>query len=397
METLQGKKAKILVVEDSEVQAAALRHVLEQQWYEVVVATDGSEGLRLARKERPALIISDILMPVMDGWEMCGKIKESAELKDTPLMLLTQLTEPEEVIRGLEAGADNYITKPFDADFLVSKVRALLENPEQFRNRPERQCIEFEYGGKRYSVRSGRAQTLAFLLSTYENAVLRTAELGHAQEELGMLNAALDVRVQERTADLDREVEERKRAEETLRESEERFRALMESASDAFVALEPPGRIYLWNRKAEEMFGYTAAEAVGKDFHDLVVPERFRKAASGGLDVFFRTGKGAVVGNTVELDALRRDGTEFKVELSVSAVNVRGRWNSIGVIRDVTGRKRLEAELRQNLEELSRMNRLMIGRELKMEDLRQEVRALRERVRKLETGTGAAHPQGAEK
>lgn len=221
-----AKESKvILVVEDSPVQAETLRRVLSENGYKVIVAINGADGLEAIRKKRPDLIISDIVMPVMDGYQLCGKIKESGELRNIPVLLLTQLIEPEEVIRGLESGADNYLTKPFNKSFLLSKVKALLENPDRFKNRPDRKSIEFEYEGKKYEVHSGRTQTLSYLISTYENAVLKTKELEITQEELRALNEQLEEKVKERTAallelneHLNSEVAERKKAEETVKQ-----------------------------------------------------------------------------------------------------------------------------------------------------------------------------------
>lgn len=177
-----------------------------------------------------------------------------------------------------------------------------------------------------------------------------------------------------------------KTIEGALYETEERFRALIESAGDAVVGIEPPGVINLWNRKAEELFGYSQAEALGKETHALIVPTRYREAANAGLKGFFMTGNGKLIGKTVEVQGLRRNGSEFGIELSISAVNIKGVWNAIAIARDITERKRLEGEAGRNLDEAERMNRLMVGRELKMEELRKEVRQLRKRLQELENG-----------
>lgn len=221
----RNKQYKILIVEDSPVQVEVLRRILVKQGYGVYVAKDGSEGLAMAGKFTPSLIISDIIMPVMDGYNMCGKVKENEKLRNIPFLLLTQLIEPEEVIRGLESGADGYFTKPFNEFFLLSKIKTLLENPGRFKNRPDRKSIEFEYDGKHYEVHSGRTQTLSYLISTYENAVLKTKELEKAHEDLIALNGNLEKKVEERTIELKNtndvlqvEVLERKKAEETIRQ-----------------------------------------------------------------------------------------------------------------------------------------------------------------------------------
>jgi len=177
-----------------------------------------------------------------------------------------------------------------------------------------------------------------------------------------------------------------KTAEDALCETEERFKTLVESAGDAVIGIEPPGAINLWNRKAEELFGYTQTEALGKELHAIIVPARYREAAYAGLKGFFMTGGGKLVNKTVEVEGLRKDGSEFSVELSISSVSINGVWNAIGIARDITGRKRLEDEARRNLDEAERMNKLMVGRELKMGELREEVRQLHKRLQELENG-----------
>lgn len=382
-EEKETKKIKILLVEDSEVQALSLKKILVRHGYEVIVANNGAEGITMARTHRPNLIITDILMPVMNGYDMTREIRDDPELKSIPVILLTQLTEVDEIISGLDSGAENYVTKPYDEGYLLARIDALLENPCKFKNNPNGKATEFEHNGKRYSIRAGRGQTIGFLLSTYENAIIKNKSLINAQEELETLNEGLEKKVAERTKALTAEVAERRQAEAALKESEERFRAIVSAASDAVICLEPPDNIYLWNSKAEEIFGYTAAEALGKRLHDLIVPERYRKAAREGMAAFFKTGGGNVIGKTREVNAIRKDGAEFPVELSVAAVNLHGEWNSIGIIRDITERKRLEEEARQNLNDVERMNKLMVGRELRMEELRQRARELEEKIKAL--------------
>lgn len=385
----ETKNKKILIVEDSEVQALGLKMAIVQHGYEVITASNGAEGITMARTHMPDLIITDIIMPVMDGYQMTREIKNDPALSAIPVILLTQLSEVEEVISGLDSGAENYVTKPYDEGYLLYKIDALINNPYPFRNNPDSKGTEFEHNGRHYSISSGRGQTIGFLLSTYENAILSNKKLIKTQEELQALNEQLEKKIAERTEALSAEVGERREAEEALRESEERFRAVVSAASDGIICMEPPGNIYMWNAKTEEIFGYTASDAIGKRLHDLIVPERYREAASEGMLSFFKTGAGNMVGKTIEITAIRKDGTEFPVELSVAAVSLHGAWNSIGIIRDITERKRLEDEARQNLEDVERMNRLMVGREIRMEELRQRVRELEDTVKTLRNSKGS--------
>src|SRR5688572_26925298 len=121
-----NRDTKILIVDDSRTQIELLKYLLEIQEYSVTVASNGREALDVAAQNRPHLVISDIVMPVMDGYEMCNQMKETPELSDIPVILLTQLSEPEDIVRGLKARADYYLTKPYKPDYLLSKVKSVL-------------------------------------------------------------------------------------------------------------------------------------------------------------------------------------------------------------------------------------------------------------------------------
>jgi CheY-like chemotaxis protein len=109
---------EILVVEDSAIQVEALCRKLVREGYQVAVTENGAQALAKVRKTKPALVISDIVMPIMDGYQMCHEIKHDDELKDIPVILLTELSDPKDVIKGLDARADNYVTKPYDDKLL---------------------------------------------------------------------------------------------------------------------------------------------------------------------------------------------------------------------------------------------------------------------------------------
>jgi PAS domain S-box-containing protein len=152
-----------------------------------------------------------------------------------------------------------------------------------------------------------------------------------------------------------RDVTERKNIEEALRDSEERFRAITTSAKDAIVMADNEGKISYWNPAAEEIFGYTKEEAIGKEMYTLIAPHPFREGFMKEFGQFAESGKGTLVGKTVELPFVRKDGTEFPIELSISAMQIKGRWHAVGVLRDVTERRQMQKKLEeysQHLEEL---------------------------------------------
>lgn len=139
---------------------------------------------------------------------------------------------------------------------------------------------------------------------------------------------------------------ERKRAEEALWKSEEKFRSISASAQDAIIMKDNDGNISFWNNAAEKIFGYKEEEVMGKNLHKLLSPQRYHAVNMPAFEQFRKTGKGNIVGATVEVEALKKDGTEIPIELSISAVKLDGNWNAIGIIRDVTDRKRVEEELK---------------------------------------------------
>jgi diguanylate cyclase (GGDEF)-like protein/PAS domain S-box-containing protein len=143
------------------------------------------------------------------------------------------------------------------------------------------------------------------------------------------------------------DITERQAIEEALRSSEERYRSVIETASDAFVSLTDDGTIVEWNRAAEEMFGWTGDEAIGLPLVETIVPARDREAHERGLGRFLLTEPDTVVGNTLEVTARRRDGSEFPVELSIWATVSQGVRRTNAFVRDVSERKALEAVTHQ--------------------------------------------------
>ncbi len=137
----------------------------------------------------------------------------------------------------------------------------------------------------------------------------------------------------------------RARAEATQRElrtSEDRFRAITAAALDGIVMVDPEGRISFWNRAAERIFGYTEVEALGSDVLDLVGPARFQAQDRSAFRHFQATGLGAAIGKVTELNARRKDGSEFPVEFSLAAIQDGSAWHAVGVVRDITDRKAQE-------------------------------------------------------
>jgi PAS domain S-box-containing protein len=140
---------------------------------------------------------------------------------------------------------------------------------------------------------------------------------------------------------LTHEIKKREQMQDMLRESEEKFQKISASAQDAIIMLDNDEKISYWNKAYERIFGYSREEVEGKNIHELIIPERFRKKHLKAFERFKATGVGNILGKTVEVAAIRKDGAEILIELSLSPVNIKGKWNAIGIIRDITKRKKL--------------------------------------------------------
>lgn len=157
-----------------------------------------------------------------------------------------------------------------------------------------------------------------------------------------------------------RDITEMRRAEVALREKEEMLQKMMEAARDAVLMMDHDGHISLWNHAAQQMFGYSSAEALGKDLHQLIAPARFHKDFNKAFQQFQKTGEGAAVGKTVELAAVHKNGDEFPVELSLSAVKIKEQWHAIGIARDITERQHTQSELQRSENRLKEAQRLSL-------------------------------------
>ncbi len=143
-----------------------------------------------------------------------------------------------------------------------------------------------------------------------------------------------------------RDITDRKEWEERIRQSEEKFRAITQTATDAILGIDNDGKITVWNEAAHRILGYTEKEALGKDLHNLIVPEKYRKMAYKGMNKFFKTGLGNFLGKTLELTAIKKDGTEFPIELAISKAKSGNVWTATGIIRDISDRKKYEEKLK---------------------------------------------------
>ncbi|WP_292519078.1 hybrid sensor histidine kinase/response regulator [Methanoculleus sp.] len=228
MEEIQKRsRMSILVVEDSRTQAEFLRHMLEEEGYDVTLAADGEEALRRIEAGRPDIVLTDILMPGMDGYELCRRIKQDSP--GIPVILVTNLFDPADVMRGLAAGADSFIVKPVEPGLVCSQIEAVMRTAEMPDPDGSPAPLEIPFAGSTYTIAAGRLRILNTLLSTYSVAVAKNAELQEAQEQLHSLNEQLQAAV----GDLSRsneslaaENQERRRVEAALADANRKLQLM---------------------------------------------------------------------------------------------------------------------------------------------------------------------------
>ncbi len=186
-------KFRILVVEDSKTQAEILRHLLNKAGYEVQVAYNGREALEEVKIKHPTIVLTDVIMPEMNGYELCRNLKRDPDTKNIPVILVTQLFDPMDVLSGLECGADNFIIKPYESSYLLDRIKVILANtPISSSDECEGdRGVSIFFSGKTHQITSNRQKILNILLSTYEIAISKNNELIEAKDRLASVNDQL--------------------------------------------------------------------------------------------------------------------------------------------------------------------------------------------------------------
>jgi two-component system cell cycle response regulator len=233
--------AEILIVEDSRTQAERLRYFLERNGFKVAAATDGEQALEMLAKSAPAMVISDIVMPEMDGYELCRRIKQDPENADMPVILLTALSEPSDVISGLASGASDFLGKPYNEQSLVARINRALTNRALRAGASQDDGVEVFFSGQKYTLQSESSQNVDFLLSSFEDAVEKNVQLNEANAQL-------------------------KDALSKISSLETRYQRLMEFSPAALLVVGMDGAIWFANQAAETLFREDAEVLKGTAF-----------------------------------------------------------------------------------------------------------------------------------
>ncbi|HEY4003009.1 MAG TPA: response regulator, partial [Candidatus Xenobia bacterium] len=296
--------ARVLIVEDSPTQADYIQSILEEHGFQVSSALSGRAALELLRDAGFDLVISDILMPEMSGFELCRAIKQHSR---TPVMLVTSLSDPMDMVAALECGADNFISKPYDPEYLVRRAQSLVHSQQPEVQSSAQTLVEITFQGRRFAINCDRQQIVSMLVSSFEDVVSKNHELLRAQADLEAVNRLMD---------------------SDLRDTRTHLEALFRAIPDALMMEDLGRRIVTCNPAGCRLFGYREAELAGQDVSTLL---------------------GERLGSGPEATYRKRDGTTFIGESIVREVPDR-RGKVIGyvhIIRDVTARRQLEEEFRQ--------------------------------------------------
>jgi PAS domain S-box-containing protein len=327
---------RVLMVEADHARRRELAAALSGEGYGVEVACDGKEGFTSACANPPDLVLSGIEMPAMDGYELCRRIRGDPRLHNTRVLLLISHVDITDLIRGLDAGADNYIAKPYDSATLLAAVHTLLAVETIHTREEPTEVLPVRLGTRVLEIRCTRYQILSFFLTMYRDSVRQNTEVLRMHEELSYDSAHLTRLVEEQTAELREEIVQRRKAEE-----ESRHRAaLLDKAHEAIMLLDVNGCVQFWNRGAQRLYGWTANELLGRALGGILHDEH-HPAPSDALRTALEKGEWAG-----ELVQLTKDGKERNVQSSWTVVlDDDGIPRGILTINvDVTERKKLEAK-----------------------------------------------------
>ncbi len=273
----------ILVVEDSPTQARWLAMVLQERGIRHRMASDGVEALDLVSMAQPDLVLTDVRMPRMDGYELCRRIKSDDATSHIVVVLLTTLSRPTDVLLAVKCGADNFVTKPYEPDFLISRLEQTLRNRER-----ELSGEGVYFAGEYHAIPGSDNSLLLLLLSTYEEAVLRNRAL---EQSNNALNRSLS----------------------NLEKLQGDYKAILERSADGIVVCNPDGVVQFANPASAHLLGRPVRDLLDRTFDYPVV-----------------------AGSNQEVQVRRGATDPLVIEMRVTSTSWEGRQSHLVSMRDIT-------------------------------------------------------------
>lgn len=311
---MEKNEIKILAVDDNFDNLITIQALIFEAFPDAKIhlATSGKEALELAVTENPDVILLDIIMPEMDGFEVCQRLKSNKNLRDIPVVFVTALQDGKESrIRGLEVGAEAFLAKPIDETELVAQIRAMVKIRHA--------NIE----------RTDEKQRLEALVNE------QTKELKVANKVT--LNLLEDLRA---------EIETRKETEIALRESEQKFRDTVDLLPQVVFEINLSGELTYVNRHVKTLFGYEPEELIGKNSLIAHIPEERQRVIEG----IHKKVLGVKISN-INFNMLRKDGTVFPAIIYINVIrNGNLPVGLRGLVVDISEQKFAEAKIRESEE-----------------------------------------------
>ena len=304
----QTSVTDILIAEDSLTQAERLRYFLEKNGFEVRSARNGRQALDLVAERCPAAVVSDIVMPEVDGYELCRRLRQDPQTADTPVILLTALSESTDVINGLASGATDFLAKPYNEQSLIARLRRALTNAQLRRGSTAGDGVEVFFAGQKFVLESSSTQSVDFLLSSFEDAIEKNAQLNEANAQL-------------------------KDALQKISSLETRYQKLMEFSPAALLVVGRDGVIWFANQSAEALFRQDAEDLKGCGF-----PFSLEVEAAGEVEVEI-AGGGTAVAELRVVETTWGDNEAYLVSMwdVTENVHLRRQLQELSVTDELTG------------------------------------------------------------
>lgn len=299
---------KILIVDDKPENLSVLFQLLSMD-YELLAAENGQVALEIIEESRPDLVILDIMMPVMDGYQVISTIRKNENYNNLPVIFMSALSDSVDKIRGLKLGANDYITKPFNAEEVILRVNTQVK------------IIKY-------------------------------------QKDLERLNTSLETLVEERTAELNENFEKLESVNRELQFSERRYRVLFEDAPDAIVLLDiNTGKVVDVNPAAANLFGVKKSELIGRDQREIF--QNTEENVQRNISVVNSTkGLNRPTHRLFSNLIVRPDGNKIPVESTARTIFIDGNLYLQGIMRDISERKIVEEQLKLAKEKAEEMSNI---------------------------------------
>ena len=405
--------SSILVVDDCPEHLRLIGTILKRGGFVSRPVTSGRLAIEAASTDPPDLVLLDVRMPEMSGLEVCRTFKQDSRLRDIPVIFISALESVDDKVEAFRAGGDDYVCKPFHEQEVLERIKTRLRlrklhvdlisrvAPSVARSRHSVLVVDDDSQILRIFsellsqddcdvlTAQDAEQALALLdksspcmilldvempgmngfalcrrikhdpRTAHIPVALVTSRVGEDDVNAGIAADAADyIKKPFDMAEVRMRVRMQIRLHEALSEQQrlhEHLSVISATANDAIIIIDSGDRILHWNEAAERMFGYTRSEVLEKTLHTLIAPARFHAAQGKAFHVLQATGQGAGISKTMEMAATRKDGEEFPVELSLGSTRLKDQWCAVGIVRDITERKRAEAALSESERRLQAM------------------------------------------